>query len=63
MRFPAGTGDWRIAQGERTMYYIGLDIHIKNTQTCVTNENGKIISSAKFLSDVDHIGAFRPRNF
>jgi len=43
------------------MYYIGLDIHKKNTQACVKNENGKIISSARFLSDVDHISAFLDR--
>jgi len=61
MRSPASKGDWRIAQGGRTMYYIGLDIHKKNTQACVKNENGKVISSARFLSDVDHIGAFLDR--
>ena len=27
------------------MKYIGLDIHKKDTQACVVDENGKVISS------------------
>ena len=50
-----------LPKGGRTMYYVGLDIHKKNTQACVKNENGKVISSARFQSDVDHIGVFLDR--
>jgi len=58
---PASMGIDILPKGERTMYYVGLDIHKKNTQACVKNENEKVISSARFQSDVDYIGVFLDR--
>jgi transposase len=43
------------------MYYVGLDIHKKNTQACVKNERGKIVSEASFRSDIPHINSFLDR--
>ena len=43
------------------MYHIGLDIHKKHTQACVKDENGKILLSERFLSDVVAINAFLDR--
>jgi len=43
------------------MYYIGLDIHKKNTQACVKDENGRAIVNERFLSDVRAINAFLDR--
>lgn len=43
------------------MYYIGLDIHKKNTQACVMNEKGKIIVNERFLSEIVAINAFLDR--
>ena len=39
----------------------GLDIHKKNTQACVKDENGKVIVNERFLSDVVAINAFLDR--
>ncbi len=41
--------------------YIGLDIHKKNTQACVKDENGKNIVNERFLCDVKAINAFLDR--
>jgi hypothetical protein len=43
------------------MNYIGLDIHKKNTQACVKDENGKVIVNERFPSDVVAIKAFLDR--
>jgi transposase len=43
------------------MYYIGLDIHKKNTQACVMDEKGKVAVNERFSSDVVSIGAFFDR--
>jgi len=43
------------------MYYIGLDIHKKNTQACVMNEKGKIIVNERFPSEIVAINAFLDR--
>jgi predicted NBD/HSP70 family sugar kinase len=43
------------------MYYIGLDIHKRNTQACVKDENGKVIVSERFLSEVAAKNAFLDR--
>ena len=43
------------------MNYIGPDIHKKNTQACVMDENGKVIVNERFLSDVRAINSFLDR--
>ena len=43
------------------MYYIGLDIHKKNTQACVKDETGRVIVNERFLSRVEEINAFLDR--
>jgi len=43
------------------MYCIGLDIHKKNTQACVKDENGKVIVNERFLSEVVAMNAFLDR--
>jgi len=43
------------------MNYIGLDIHKKNTQACVKDENGKVLVNERFPSDVVSINAFLDR--
>ena len=43
------------------MYYIGLDIHKKNTQACVKDEAGLIIVNERFLSNIEAINAFIDR--
>jgi len=40
------------------MYYIGLDIHKKDTQACVLNENGKFVHGERIRTDVKDIGRF-----
>lgn len=40
------------------MNYIGLDIHKKNTQACVKNENGKVLMNVRFPSDPKEINEF-----
>jgi len=43
------------------MYYIGLDIHKKNTQACVKDETGRVIVNERFLSDIRSIDSFFDR--
>ncbi len=40
------------------MYYIGLDIHKKDTQACVLNEKGKFVHGERIRTDVVDIGHF-----
>ncbi len=40
------------------MYYIGLDIHKKDTQACVLNEKGKFVHGERIRTDVKDIGHF-----
>lgn len=49
------------AQGGRTMYYIGLDIHKKNTQACMKNEAGKILFTGRFPSKPKVLNSFIDR--
>lgn len=48
-------------EARKAMYYIGLDIHKKNTQACVKDEQGKTITNERFLSDAGAINAFLNR--
>ncbi|MEI6795627.1 MAG: IS110 family transposase [Methanomassiliicoccales archaeon] len=45
-------------QGGRTMNYIGLDIHKKNTQACMKNEDGKVMLAGRFPSRAKDLNAF-----
>jgi transposase len=38
------------------MYYIGLDIHKKDTQACVLNEKGKFVHGERLRTNVHDIG-------
>jgi len=40
------------------MNYIGLDIHKKNTQACVKNDEGKVLMNVRFPSDPKEINEF-----
>lgn len=40
------------------MKYIGLDIHKKNTQACVMNEKGKVLTNVRFPSNPKEINRF-----
>ena len=40
------------------MYYIGLDIHKKDTQICVLNEDGALVCNERIPTDVFDIGLF-----
>ncbi len=43
------------------MYYIGLDIHKKNTQACMKNEAGKILFTGRFPSKPKVLNSFIDR--
>ena len=43
------------------MYYIGLDIHKKNTQAYVMDERGKVIVNERFSSDIVAMNGFLDR--
>lgn len=43
------------------MYYMGLDIHKKNTQACVKDESGKVLVNERFPSETREINAFLDR--
>jgi len=43
------------------MYYIGMDIHKKDTQICVLDANGKMVCNERIPTDVRDIGRFFER--
>lgn len=43
------------------MHYIGLDIHKKDTQICVLNDEGKMVCGERIPTDVRDIGRFFER--
>lgn len=43
------------------MYYMGLDIHKKDTQACVLDANGKLVCNDRIRTDVTDIGHFFER--
>ena len=47
-----------LSSKRRAMYYIGPDIHKKNTQACVKDEAGRVIVSERFPSSVMAMNAF-----
>lgn len=49
-------GNCKKTQGGRTMKYIGLDIHKKDTQACILDEKGKVIHVKRIRTDVNDIG-------
>lgn len=40
-----------ISEARKPIYYIGPDVHKKNTQACVKDETGGIIVNENFLSN------------
>ncbi len=49
-------GHYISIQCGRTMKYIGLDIHKKETRACVLDEKGKIVHVKRIRTDVEDIG-------
>lgn len=43
------------------MYYVGLDIHKKNTQACVLDANGRPVCNERIKTDIVDIGHFFER--
>lgn len=43
------------------MYYIGLDIHKKDTQACILDANGRLVCNERIRTDVADIGRFFER--
>ena len=48
-------------EGRKTMYYIGMDIHKKDTQICVLDANGKMVCNERIPTDVRDISRFFER--